>query len=32
MAKSTFLNKNINVQNTRNLSLGNHVPEMSFSI
>ena len=24
MAKSTFLNSNINLQNTRNLSLSNH--------
>ena len=32
MAKSTFLNSNINLQNTRNLSLSNHIPEMSFSI
>ena len=32
MAKSTFLNSNINLQNTRNLSLSNHIPEISFSI
>ena len=32
MAKSTFLNSNINLQNTGNLSLSNHIPEMSFSI
>ena len=32
MAKSTFLNSNINLQNTRNLSLSDHIPEISFSI
>ena len=32
VAESTFLNCNINLQNTRNLSLGNHITEMSFSI
>ena len=31
MAKSTFLNSNINLQNTRNLSLSNQIPEMSLS-
>ena len=32
MTKSTFLNSNINLQNTRNLSLSNHILEMSLSI
>ena len=32
MAKSTFLHSNTNLQNARNLSLSNHIPEMSFSI
>ena len=32
MAKSTFFHSNINLQNTWNLSLSNHIPEMSFSI
>ena len=32
MTKSTFLNSNIYLQNTRNLSLSNHILEMSFSI
>ena len=30
MAKSTFLNRNISLQNTWNLSLRNHIPEMSL--
>ena len=30
--KEGFLNSNINLQNTQNLSLSNHIPEMSFSI
>ena len=32
MAKTTFLQGNINLQNTPNLSLSNHIPEMSYSI
>ena len=32
MAKITFLNSNINLQDTRSLSLSNHIPEISFSI
>ena len=32
MAKSTFLNSNINLQNTENLILSNHTPEVSFSV
>ena len=32
MAESTFLSFNINLQNTRNLSLSNQITEMSFSI
>ena len=32
MTKSTLLNSNIDLQNTRNLSLSNNKLEMSFSI
>ena len=32
MAKSPFLYSNINLQNNRNLSLSNDIPEISFSI
>ena len=32
MTESTFLNSDINLQNTRNLSLSNDILEMSFSI
>ena len=32
MAKSTFKNSNINLQNTRTLSLSNHIPDISISV
>ena len=32
MANSTFLHSKINLQNTQNLSLSNHIPEMRFSM